>query len=229
LHLQDGVLFGANGFGYLRAPVSKQQESVGFMTAVMGIARLLASIPTGYLSNVYRREMMLKIASLIGLEAIAVTLLAVYHTPRRYTFLLLAMGDWGTLWRIANTALGALFAAIIADGDRSYYFTKRFILINLGNTTGPAFALATFALLGDHWTVIDCAIVMTLGQIVCLPAIFLLTLFNDHDVPTSTHEPEQSEPRQYVEFENPEDSLGINATEPLLPENPVQSNGRCLF
>jgi len=210
---------------YVYLLTNSNPEAVGLISAAMGISQLLASIPTGYFSDVYRRDTMLKLASLVGLVAVVVSLMAVYHTPRSFFLLVVALAVWGIFWGIANTALGALFADSIADGDRSYYFTTRSILINLGNTVGPALALTMFAVLGDSWTVRDCAIVMTLGQIVCLPAIFALLLFNDNDVPINVQPPEQNEPREYDLFENPEDSLSINGTEPLWLENPGQSNG----
>jgi len=40
-------------------------------------------------------------------------------------------------------------------------------------------SLIMFGTLGDKWTVRDCAIVMSVGQIITLPAIFLLCFFSD--------------------------------------------------
>jgi len=166
---------------YVYLLTNDNAEAVGFITGVMGICQLLASLPTGYVADIYRRDTMLKLAAAVGALAIIVTLTALYVMPGNLVVLVVALAVWGFLWGIANTALGALFADSIADGDRAYFFTQRSILINLGNTVGPIMALALFFCLGDNWTVKDCCIVMTMGQMLCLPAIFILTLFKDNE------------------------------------------------
>lgn len=166
---------------YVYLITNSNPEAVGLITAVMGMAQLMASIPTGYVADKHRRDSMLKLAAAVGVLAIGVTLVALYAVPGSYKVLVLALGTWGLFWGIANTALGALFADSVPDGYRAYYFTKRSILINLGNTVGPSLGLIMFFVLGDKWTVKDCAIVMTLGQAVCLPAVLTLAFFNDDD------------------------------------------------
>jgi MFS family permease len=152
-------------------------EAVGFITATMGITQLIASFPAGYIADKYRRDRLLKVSAFVGTCAVLATILASLY--ENYKYLVAALAVWGFFWGIANTALSALFADSIASGDRSYYFTQRSILITVGNTFGPLFALVMFAILGDHWTIRDCAIVMALGQCVCFPAIVLLCFFSD--------------------------------------------------
>ena len=53
----------------------------------------------------------------------------------------------------------------------------------LANSVGPLVSLALFAFLGNHWTIGDCALVLSVGQLVCFPAILLLCFFNDDDCP----------------------------------------------
>lgn len=195
---------------YVYLITSSNPEAVGFITAVMGCSQLLASFPTGYLADKHRRDSMLKVASAVGIVAILVTLAAMFLMQGSYAMLVVALGVWGCYWGIANTALGALFADSIPDGDRSYYFTKRSILINLGNTVGPSLALFMFFLLGDHWTVRDCAVVMALGNAICLPAVLALAFFNDDD---SVHRAAQTNTDDPTEPMLPEDSeeLDLNA------------------
>ncbi|CAB9528107.1 major Facilitator Superfamily MFS [Seminavis robusta] len=210
---------------YVFLLTNENPEAVGFITAVMGISQLLASIPTGYVADKYRRDVMLKVASAVGLLAICFTLLEMYASQNSYTFLVVALAIWGVFWGIANTSLGALFADSIADGDRSYYFTQRSILINLGNTVGPSMALAMFFFLGDHWTVHDCAVVMSFGQAVCLPAVLLLALFSDDEVPACGQERHNSAsasevPSAQQQETNQQGSLA-DMIEPLLPASPA--------
>jgi MFS family permease len=120
---------------------------------------------------------MLKVASLIGVAAIATTIMALHHSS--YQYLVVALCVWGFHWGVADTSLSALFADSILDGQRAHYFTTRSVLINLGNVAGPVVALIMFAALGDTWTIRNCSMVMIVGQIICLPPVFLLCFLSD--------------------------------------------------
>jgi len=167
-------------------------EAVGFITAVMGMSQLIASFPTGILADRHRRDSLLKVASVVGIVAVAVTLFSVWRES--YQWLTVALAVWGTFWGIASTSLSALFADSIQEGDRSFYFTRRSIILKVGNMAGPVAALILFAVLGDKWTIRDCSIVMGVGQILCLPAMFILCFLNDdnavqHDELSEAFEP----------------------------------------
>ena len=152
-------------------------KAIGFLTAAMGIAQLSTSIPTGILADRYRRDTLLKAGALIGIAASGVSISAALRP--RYAMLLLALILWGIHWGIVNTSIIALFSDSIPDGERSYYFTKRAVLINFANTCGPAIALVMFAVMGNNWTVKDCSMVLLAGNIVSLPGLLLLCWMSD--------------------------------------------------
>lgn len=152
-------------------------KAIGFLTAAMGIAQLSASIPTGILADRYRRDTLLKAGALIGIAASGVSISAALRP--RYEMLLLALILWGIHWGIVNTSIIALFSDSIPDGERSYYFTKRAVLINFANSCGPAIALVMFAVMGNNWTVKDCSMVLLAGNIVSLPGLLLLCWMSD--------------------------------------------------
>jgi MFS family permease/GNAT superfamily N-acetyltransferase len=165
-------------------------RAVGIITAAMGLAQLLTSLPAGYLADRYRRDTLLRTASAFGLVAMAATLYAI--VLHDYRALVVGLAVWGSYWGICNTALSALFADSIPTGQRSHYFTQRSLLVNVGFCTGPAVSLLLFFILGDTWTIRECAFVMAAGQFVCLPAVALLWgLSDDHIVlPPSLSEEE---------------------------------------
>ena len=173
-------------------------EAVGLLTAIMGISQLLLSFPTGYLADKYRRDSLLKAASCFGFVAISTTLVAVYR--RSYMLLALALALWGSFWGIIYTTISALYADSIPEGKRSLWFTRRVILIKLGNTMGPIVVLVMFYFLGNEWTANECSIVMMVGQTVCVIPLLLLCWMQDvelHEENYSTmshsNDPEQSE------------------------------------
>ena len=157
-------------------------RAVGFITAVMGVAQLITSFPSGYLADRYRRDTLLRVASAVALGAIVSTLHATYTS--NYHSLVVGLAIWGSYWGISNTAMSAIFADSIPTGQRSKYFTQRSLLVNAGFATGPAVSLILFAVLGDKWGISDCAIVLAVGQAICFPAVVILWfLSDDHIVP----------------------------------------------
>jgi len=162
---------------FLLVPQQESAQAVGFITAVQGLCQLGASFPAGMWADGHRRDHLLRFAAALGCLAIVVTLVAC--RAENYVWLTAALAAWGLCYGVANTTVTALFADSIADGERSHYFTQRSVLVTLGNTAGPLTALLLFAVLGDNWKVKDCAIVMSIGQIVCFPAVILLCFFRD--------------------------------------------------
>ena len=152
-------------------------EAVGLLTAIMGISQLLLSFPTGYLADKFRRDTLLKSASVFGFGAISTTVVAVRR--RSYSLLALALALWGALWGIVYTTISALFADSVPDGKRSLWFTRRVVLIKFGNMVGPIVVLVMFYLLGDKWTTKDCSVVMMVGQAVCIIPLLLLCWMKD--------------------------------------------------
>eukprot|EP00563_Minutocellus_polymorphus_P019910 CAMPEP_0197716222 /NCGR_PEP_ID=MMETSP1434-20131217/1183_1 /TAXON_ID=265543 /ORGANISM="Minutocellus polymorphus, Strain CCMP3303" /LENGTH=362 /DNA_ID=CAMNT_0043300545 /DNA_START=15 /DNA_END=1100 /DNA_ORIENTATION=- len=172
-------------------------EAVGLLTAIMGISQLLLSFPTGYLADKFRRDTLLKSASIFGFVAISTTLVAVHR--RSYSLLALALAFWGALWGVVYTTISALFADSVPDGKRSLWFTRRVVLIKLGNMVGPVVVLVMFYMLGDKWSVNDCSVVMMFGQAVCVIPLLLLCWMKDveshegDDSLLQSNDPEQAQ------------------------------------
>ncbi|KAL7578398.1 hypothetical protein ACA910_012796 [Epithemia clementina (nom. ined.)] len=159
--------------------LKNNMEAVGYITAVMGLSQLLCSFPAAFVADSYRRDFMLKISAVVGVAAVVATLYAMHTLD--YLHLVFALIIWGCCWGIANTSLAALFADSVPTGQRSHYFTQRATLVTLGFSAGPVVSLVMFAALGDEWNIRDCAVVMSVGQIVCFPSLVLLCFFSDDD------------------------------------------------
>ena len=169
-------------------------EAVGLLTAIMGISQLLLSFPTGYLADKFRRDTLLKSASVFGFVAISTTVVAVHR--RSYSLLALALALWGALWGIVYTTISALFADSVPDGKRSLWFTRRVVLIKLGNMVGPIVVLVMFYLLGDKWTTKECSVVMMVGQVACIIPLLLLCWMKDVEENDSLSHSNADDPEQ---------------------------------
>lgn len=179
--------------------LTHNNRSVGLVTAVSGIAQLITAFPAGAYADAYGRDSILKAASMIGILSIAVTVY-VCCVQRTLNGLFVALALWGCGWAMSNTSLQPLLADSVRERD--VYFTKRNVRVTLGNTLGPCLSLIMFAILGNTWTVADCAWVMALGQVVCLPAVLLLWTVSD---------------KYTLQIENNDDDHG-DVVEPLLTE-----------
>ena len=205
-------------------------RAVGIITAAMGLAQLVTSFPSGYLADRYRRDVLLRVASVVASGAIASTLYAIWHN--HYHALVLGLSVWGSYWGISNTALSAIFADSIPTGQRSYYFTQRSLLVNLGFATGPVVSLILFAVLGDEWKIRDCAVVLAAGQAVCLPALVLLWFLSDDHIVEANEATNQSggnttENAPPAEESNTENDALVEVLPPhALNESPINDNPR---
>lgn len=189
-------------------------QSVGMITSIMGMVQLLSSFPTGFLADHYRRDSMLKVAAVVGMVAAVITLGALKQESEH--LLRLALAAWGIFWGITNTALTALFADSVPKGARPKYFTQRAVLLNMGNIVGPIVAILLFSRLGNKWSLKDCAIVMAVGQVVCIASQMLLCFLNDDDT-TAEEEDEDTdtstdETAAHDESDDDSDSEGMMAS-----------------
>lgn len=215
-----------SAYVYLLQP--RHAGLVGYLSALEGVVQFLAALVAGVVADRYRRDRFLQGSCVIGVLASLLTFTSTlpqyYHdndtdhddadhtvstvvahlSPNNISLvcLLAAMLLWGTFDGIALTASMALFADSIRDGDRSYYFTKRTISFTLGNVLGPIAGIILFYVLGDQWTVLDCAKVIGWAQLVLVPAFIILCFFRDDDTPlatttlTSTEQEQQQEQQQ---------------------------------
>jgi hypothetical protein len=95
---------------------------------------------------------------------------------------------------MTTTAITAIYAdSITEEGKRSYYFTKRMIMLKLGNTVGPIVSVIMFALLGNQWRVEDCCVVMIAGQILSIPPMMLLCWIKEEEEEEDDEEEENEE------------------------------------
>lgn len=155
-------------------------DYIGYITAVMGGSQVLSSIVTRIISGRYEacrtrrgnRRLMCS-GSLVGSIAVVLSLYAIWHS--QLSVLMAAMSLWGILWGISESLLPKIFGEAVSylvTGQRSVQMCSH--LIRLGNVVGMSVTLVTFLLLGNKWTIENCAFVMTVGLLSSIPVLFLL-------------------------------------------------------
>lgn len=169
-------------------------EYVGLLTGIMGVSQLLTSFPAGILADKYRRDSVLKIASGVGFIASLSTIIASIQLSFRGLEVSLAI--WGIFWGISKPPLSALFADSMSNGEMSHYFTQRMIAQFMGSATGPIVSIVMFSILGDDWNARECAVVMCVGNLMCIPGVLVLCfLSDDYCILQNSDEEEEDTPQ----------------------------------
>eukprot|EP00977_Amphora_coffeiformis_P027974 scaffold34676_cov176-Amphora_coffeaeformis.AAC.3 len=164
-----------SAYVYLLRP--DNPELVGLLSAVEGITQFVAACLAGILADLYRRDVLLKVSSILGFMASVLIILAT--TKHIFWFLPVALALNGAFDGFGLTASFALFADSIQNGKRSHYFTQRDIATTVGQFFGPMFGLIMFLLLGDHWSIQSCGQVIIAAQLLLVPAFVLMWFFRD--------------------------------------------------
>jgi MFS family permease len=127
--LQD-VLYGRQSvlstFVYLLQ--DNDPKAVGFVSAAMGFTQLFVSFPAGYLSDRYRRDYLLKLASCVGLVAIGLTYVAIL-AEHSFIWLTVALSVWGLFWDLqTHPSVPSLPILSKTDNDRNTSLNDPFSL-----------------------------------------------------------------------------------------------------
>ncbi|MHA2495988.1 MAG: MFS transporter [Candidatus Hodarchaeales archaeon] len=125
---------------------NESNELLGLTSAVGGLAMTLFVLPSGFLSDRFRRDYVIKAASVVGFFAI----LMVYLSSD-ILGIFMALVIWGAFQGLWRPSTDALFADSIESGKRSKIYTYRHIIRQIGMAAGPFLNVALFLILGDTW------------------------------------------------------------------------------
>lgn len=177
---------------------SDSNTAVGLASSIEGISQLIFSAPAGYLTDHWRRDHVLRLASVIGLFSL--TLLFVSVLLENYIFVCISLGVWGAAYAFNDAPLEAIFADSTPTGGRSRVFALKFSLMMVGRACGGICVAMLFLLRGDKWNVSELRFVVCTGIIcTCVPAV--LQAFAD-DNQSLAHESDAFVPSNVEDDEN---------------------------
>ncbi|KAG9400528.1 hypothetical protein AC1031_010745 [Aphanomyces cochlioides] len=152
-------------------------EPVGVVKGVQGITQMIAAIPGGWACDHFRRDTILKVASVLGVFCAVLSMVAFYIGHMMLIYV--TFGCWGLFSALQSPALEALFADSIPNGERSFPITVKHMLMNTAFIVGPAICVVFFLIYGDSWNLAGLQAVLVLGTVIGLPPLVLLFFFND--------------------------------------------------
>eukprot|EP00475_Leptophrys_vorax_P031138 TRINITY_DN4709_c0_g1_i3.p1 TRINITY_DN4709_c0_g1~~TRINITY_DN4709_c0_g1_i3.p1 ORF type:complete len:505 (-),score=105.07 TRINITY_DN4709_c0_g1_i3:1442-2740(-) len=151
--------------------------------AIQGTAQALVALPAGWLADVFSRTSVLRTSAIAGVLA-ALVCCAALRLLQRPSFVLMCVGlalvgVYKGMW---NPPLQAIFADSVPAGQRSKFFTMKFVVLIVSTASGPLLSIFLFLWLGDKWTFPELSSVFIIGVLATIPISGLLCLFKHVDI-----------------------------------------------
>ena len=151
-----------------------QSVVLGLTSAASGITMTLFVFPAGYFADKFRRDILLKIAGVIGVIG-----LAFIAFGNSFLYIFIALFLLGLFNALVRPSLEALFADSVASGYRSKIYSWAHLVRQFAMAAGPFFAAILFAIIGNEWDLGTLKNVMYVGFAVSIIAIVILFIFKD--------------------------------------------------
>ncbi|MBK5113060.1 MAG: MFS transporter [Candidatus Heimdallarchaeota archaeon] len=197
-----------------------QSVVLGLTSAASGITMTLFVFPAGFFADKYRRDILLKIAGVIGI--IAMGFIAFGNS---FLYIFIALFLLGLFNALVRPSIEALFADSVVSGYRSKIYSWGHLVNQFAMAIGPVFAAILFAIIGNEWNLGIIKNVMYVGFGVSLIAIFLLFMFKDE---RSLGKESEAIAEELTEVEEQKSRLALNVDSDkaikLIPKLLVAAN-----
>ncbi|MFW9924219.1 MAG: MFS transporter [Candidatus Thorarchaeota archaeon] len=157
-------------------------EILGLTSAASGITMTLFVFPAGYLADKFRRDIILKSATSLGLAALVFVSLVGSNFltfELNIIFIFISMLLWGFFNALVRPSLEAIFADSVESGYRSKIYSWGHMIQQFSMALGPFLNIALFYIFGNEWTVKIMRSVMFVGLVISLASIIILFFFRD--------------------------------------------------
>ncbi len=159
---------------YIFLLAGNSYKTLGILSAATGLAMTLVVFPAGFLADRFRRDVMLKSASIIGMMSLAVIMIA-----EEINLILISLILWGAFQGMNRPALEAIFADSVPSRTRSRIYSWNHLIRQFAMATGPFLNVLLFYVIGNQWTLVNLRKVMFAGIIISLLSVSLLFFFDD--------------------------------------------------
>jgi len=158
--------------------------------------------PAGYFADKFRRDILLKIASVFGAAGLLVIILG-----NNMTAIFVALALWGLYQAITRPALESILADSLETGRRSRIYSWLHLVRQLAMSIGPFISVLLFTLFGDDWELGILKNVMLVGILITGVSIIIMEFFNDKKSLGKISESIKEEPEPEEEEEEPKNGL----------------------
>eukprot|EP00949_MAST-11_sp_MAST-11-sp1_P004267 g4267.t1 len=175
--------------------LTDSDETVGSVTGCQGLVQVIGAIPVAFVSDRFKREHSLRLALLVGIAAMALTMYCFYilRDGTHLTLLYVAFALQGLFTAIVNPNLESIFADAVSKGKRGEIFSIKHAVLQLGGTTGPLISIILFLTFGNEWQLSELRSILFIGCAFSVVPLSLLPFFRDEDAKGDDGDGEEEE------------------------------------
>ena len=173
--LGRGIWMGNVLSAYIFFFTNESNTILGLTSAATGLAMTLVVFPSGYLADKYRRDIMLKLAGMIGLIGLILISLAV-----NIMLIFISLIFWGLFQGISRPALESILADSVPYGARSHVYARLHLVRQIAMATGPFLNVILFHVIKNEWDLPTLRKVMLVGILISMASIISMFFFSDN-------------------------------------------------
>lgn len=151
-----------------------QAVILGLTSAASGITMTIFVFPAGYFADKFRRDIILKIAGVIGLAS-----LAFIAFGDSFVYIFISLFLFGLFNALSRPSIEALFADSVVSGYRSKIYSWAHLVNQFAMAVGPFLSAILFVIFGNTWDILILKKVMYVGFAITILSIILLYFFTD--------------------------------------------------
>lgn len=157
--------------------LASSNQPVGSVRAVQGLSQLLFAFPAGWAADVWRRDLILSCAGVIGI--LSFLLMGFSIEIGSLELIYVSYGLLGVYYAFQSPTLEAIFADSVPTGKRSFPFTLKHMTLNGALVVGPLASIVLFDLYGNTWEMPVLRAVLLCGTFAATIAAITLFFFDD--------------------------------------------------
>ena len=169
-----GIWMGNVLSAYIFFISDKSNKLLGWTSAVTGITLTIFVFPSGYFADKIGRDLLLKIAAVIGTIGLFFILFG-----KTLVFIFIALALWGLFQGLTRPSLESIFADSVESGKRSRIYSWMHLIRQLAMSIGPFVNVGLFAFFGDEWEIDILRSVMIVGIIITFISLGIMLFFSD--------------------------------------------------
>jgi len=169
-----GIWMGNVLTAYIYFFTNKSNIVVGQTSLAMGLTMTVFVFPSGYFADKIRRDILLKIASVVGVVG-----LVVIQFGNTITTIFVALALWGLFQALTRPSLESIFADSVESGKRTKVYSLVHLVRQLAMAIGPFANIFFFLWFGNEWTLKNMKNVMLIGILITFVSVIIMLFFND--------------------------------------------------
>lgn len=152
----------------------QDNELLGLTSIASGIFMTIFVFPAGALADRFRRDIILKVSSVVGVTGIIILI-----ASNSFVLILVSMALWGLFNAMVRPSLESIFADSVESGYRSKLYSWGHLVNQAAMALGPFINVGLFAIFGNVHNLVVYRRVMAIGYAISFISIAIMMFFKD--------------------------------------------------